>query len=158
MPSGSWILRSRDCRGTYKQQFTRVCSDKEGTNEEKCFYWTLSDGTEPGNLGLGRRTCECGGARAAESRNDGSEDRQLYFWAHRADGEGGHHRYVDESRRHSPHGREHGQGVQVQGARYRRKVFLYVQHAWNFFLLLFDSSKDDRHGCGAVRGDARQSI
>ena len=70
----------------------------------------------------------------------------------------GHHRHVDESRRHSPHGREHGQGVQVEGAGYRREVLVHVQHAGHLSLLLFHPPEDDRQGRRAVRQQRGQLL
>ena len=59
-------------------------------------------------------------------------------------------RYLDQSRRHSAHRREHGESVQVQGARYRREVFLHIHKGRRVSLLLLDPSEDDRESCRPV--------
>ena len=56
----------------------------------------------------------------------------------------GNNGHVDQSRRYPAHRCQHGKSVQVQSARYRRKVFLHVHKARRVSLFLLDPSEDDR--------------
>src|SRR5207245_9914598 len=94
-------------------------TERKKKNEETCVYFNLDGGTRDGLWNDGNESAEFHGERAAEARNRGGEDRQLQLRAGNAGRAGGDYGDMDQPRRHSPHGGQHGRRVQVQSARHR---------------------------------------
>src|SRR6266481_1119067 len=101
--------------------------ERKKKNEEKCVYCNLDSGTSDCLWCDGNEASEFHGERAAEARNRGGEDRQLQLRARNAYSAGGDCGHLDQSRRHSPYGRQHGRCVQVQSARHGWKVLFHLQ-------------------------------
>src|SRR6266849_9381988 len=71
---------------------------------------------------------ECGAGTGVECR---SEDRQLQLWTGDADGGGGNHGDVDQSRRHPAHRGQRRESIQIKGTGHSREIVVHVHEAWN---------------------------
>src|SRR5713226_9008744 len=103
------------------QAISSIANEWKGRkkNERMYIYFNIQSSTVDRLRNVGNESPEFHGERAAEARNRGGEDRQLQLRAGNADSAGGNYSDMDQPRRHSPHGGQHGRCIQIQSARHR---------------------------------------
>src|SRR5712671_425426 len=153
MPLRWSILRSRSRQRTRRRSFHLQKTERKKSHEETCVEFSFGGAAGYRPVAVSRHFKNFrreSGTDAGIQR--GSQDRQLQLWANDVDRSGGNHGDVDQSRRHPAYRRQRRQSLQVQGAGYRREIFVHFYQARNVPLFLFSPPQDDRKSGGAVTG------
>src|SRR5882762_1427653 len=150
MPSQSSILRSRSRQRTRRRSFHLQKIERKKSHEETCVEFSFGGaaGYRP-VAGSGQFKNFRGSSGTDAGIQRGSQDRQFQLWANDVDSSGGNHGDMDQSRRHPAYRGQRRQSLQVQGAGYRREIFVHFRQARNVPLLLFSPSEDDWQSGGA---------
>src|SRR5271155_1822883 len=114
---------------------TRRCKHKEKENgtPPHCVNRARCDRRHGAGCRRVVRPGRCSGKRRV--------DRQLHLRAAKLDGEGGHHRHLDQQGRHPAWHRVVEQRLhQIEGTRHRRQLFVHIHHARHLPILLLRPS------------------